>query len=161
MSLTRYNIVLCELYNNNIHGQCDASAVKYHYLVDCRFKVFDIECINNISNQVTDIYLNLFNNNYRVEHPIYRNYINIISRNNYIKPEIAECIYLETQECVAVLKTFWIRLIQRTWKNIIKKRKQIIQLRCHPMSLKFRELNRRWPDDCLNYPGLRGMLIKK
>jgi hypothetical protein len=160
-SLTQYNIILCELYNDNIHGSSGNSQVKYHYLVNCRFKEFDIEFINDISNELNDHYLSLFNGNYRAYHSIYKNYRNIITREDYIKPEIAECIYLETQECVAILKTFWIRLIQRAWKTVFKKRKEIILLRYHPISLRVRELTGKWPNNCLNYPGLKGMLVKK
>ena len=84
--------------------------------------------------------------------------MNIITRKNYIKPEITECIYLNTGHCVAILKTHWIRLIQKKWKNIIKERKTIIKKRCTVKSLRHREITGKWPDDCLFYPQLQGML---
>lgn len=62
-------------------------------------------------------------------HPTIRNYHNIISRPNYIKPEIGQYIILPTQEAVAVLKTFWIRIIQRKWKKVFKERKEQLRLR--------------------------------
>jgi hypothetical protein len=37
---TRFNISLCELYNETIHGKVD-SEVLYHYLVYERYKKFD------------------------------------------------------------------------------------------------------------------------
>jgi hypothetical protein len=55
-------------------------------------------------------------------HTIIRNYEKIISKKNYILPEIGECITLSTGETIVILKTFWIKIIQRTWKNILKKR---------------------------------------
>jgi len=58
-------------------------------------------------------------------HAVIRNYSNIISNKNYIRPEIGECITLSTGETVVILKTFWIKIIQRTWKNILKKRNTI------------------------------------
>jgi len=152
-SLTRYNIILCELYNEKVHG-ITTENVKTSYLVYSRFKTLDIKYIKQVRNQIKNEYIYLHNQS----HDIYRNYRNIIMRDDYIKPEIAQCIYLETQECVAILKTFWIRLIQRTWKNILKKRENIIRNRCHPNSLRHREITGKWPKNCLSYPKLRGML---
>jgi hypothetical protein len=45
-----------------------------------------------------------------------RNFAKIICNKNYIKPEIAECIILPTGETIAILKTFWIRIIQKVYK---------------------------------------------
>ena len=50
-------------------------------------------------------------------HPFIRNYKNIISNTNYIKPEIAEIFYLSGDECISILKTFWIRIFVRNCKN--------------------------------------------
>ena len=106
-------------------------------------------------------YLHLINNNNNnnaTTHSVIRNYKNIISKQPYVKAEIAECVYLENHECVAILKTFWIKLIQRTWKNILQKRTSILKKRANIHSLKHRELTGRWPNDCIHYPELRGML---
>ena len=158
-SLTRYNIIICELYNELIHGKTNSN-VKFHYLVNIRFKKFNINALNEIENVGRELYNNFINTHNLITHPIFRNYKNIISRVNYIKPEIGECIYLETNECVAILKTFWIRLIQRKWKNIIKTRKEIIIKRSNIMSLRYKELYGTWPADCICYPELKGMLYK-
>ena len=69
-------------------------------------------------------------------HPSIRNYINIISNKTYIKLEIGEYVILPTQESVAILKTFWLRIIQKKWKKICQTRKK----------------------NSLNLIGLRGML---
>jgi hypothetical protein len=127
-SLTRFNIVLCELYNERTHGSVTTSLVKYHYLVAGRFKNFYVNYINKIK----------------------------LSYNFYL--EIAECIDLETQERVAIIKTIWIKLIQRTWRNILKKRKEIIIKRSHPTALRYRELYGKWPKDCIYYPTIKGMM---
>jgi hypothetical protein len=74
------------------------------------------------------------------------------------KIEIAECIYLPSQHCVSILKTFWLRLIQRKWKKIINERKLIIIKRCNPNSIKYREIHGIWPNNCFIYPTLKGML---
>jgi hypothetical protein len=118
-----------------------------------------MDYIEDCVNDFNAYYLHLINNNNAATtHPVIQNYKNIILKQPYIKAEIAQCVYLENQECVAILKTFWIKLIQRTWKNILQKRTSILQKRANIISLKHRELTGRWPNDCINYPELRGML---
>lgn len=90
-SSTQFNIVFCDLYNERFHGGGSGTLAKYHYLVAARLKKFNINYINKIR----------FTYTYNLE--------------------IAECIDLETQERIAIIKTIWIKLIQRTWKNILKK----------------------------------------
>jgi hypothetical protein len=157
---TKFSIVLCELHNVELHGLLQGSEVKYHYLVISRYKKLDIdyisECADNFN--LNYAYLVSVNDTRVTSHPIYKNYKNITSREDYVKPEIAECILLETQEYVAILKTVWIKLIQRTWKNILKKRKEIIMKRSNPNSLHYREIHGSWPKECANYPTLKGML---
>jgi hypothetical protein len=48
-----------------------------------------------------------------------------------------------------VLKTFWIRILQRKWRKIFNERKHILQIRKRLDSLRFRELNGIWPKNCL------------
>jgi hypothetical protein len=160
VSATRFNIVLCELHNEILHGLENNSQVQYHYLVSSRFKNLNPDCIDDCAALKKNQYRRLANS--RTEqgrtHRIYRNYVSIISKTNYIKPEIAECVYLETQECVAVLKTVWIKLIQRNWRNIVHTRREVMRKRSRPDAQHFMEINGRWPDNCLNYPSLKGML---
>ena len=91
--------------------------------------------------------------NYFGNHPTIRNYHNIISKPNYIKQEIGEYIILPTQEAIAILKTFWIRIIQKKWKKVFQERKNIIRKRCYLSNLSFREIRGRWPVSCINFPG--------
>jgi hypothetical protein len=128
-SLTKYNIVLCELYNKEYHGYIDGE-INNHYLTLIRFKKYDYNYINSSR----------------------------IYNHSRFRLEIAESLYLQSFHCVAILKTHWLKLIQRTWKRIYKYRKQILLIRCHPTSLKYREINGRWPNNCSNYPSLKGML---
>lgn len=110
---------------------CDSLLYNYH-LVLIRFKQFKY-------NQICSVYNEVFTEMYR-------------------KIEIAECIYLPSQECIGIIKTFWIKLIQRRWKNLLKERKIIIKKRCNPNSLKYIEINGKWPINCCYYPVLKGML---
>lgn len=107
-----------------------------------------------------DTYMNniVSNLHYYGYHPTIRNYHNIISRSDYFKPEIGEYIILPTHEAIAILKTFWLRIIQKKWKKIFKERKNIIKQRCYLPNLSIREIQGKWPDSCVNLPGIRGML---
>jgi hypothetical protein len=100
-------------------------------------------------------YSNPFDNLYSENHPTIRNYHNIIKHPNYIKPEIGQYIILPTQEAIAILKTFWLRIIQKKWKKVFQERKNIIKKRCNLLNLSTRELRRNL---YTNVPGLRGML---
>jgi len=158
ISLTKYNIVLCHLYNTEMHGPID-QFYSSHHLVDTRFKYLDIDTIDEIADDISNYYLHLcMIQSKKIKHTLIQNYKNIIQREDYIKPEIAECIYLNTMECICILKTFWIKIIQRKWRNILKERKKRICIRCHPNSLKYREYYGYWPDNCNHLPVLRGML---
>ena len=152
-STTKYSLVLCELYNEELHGQNNRDI---SYLTICRFKEFNTDYVYDFADVLNAKYLILAT--VFQEHCIYRNYINIIKNDNYIKPEIAECIYLESGHCVCILKTFWIRLIQRKWKNILKEREEIIRRRRNPISLRQREITGMWANDLSRLPLLNGML---
>jgi hypothetical protein len=91
-------------------------------------------------------------------HPIIRNYRNIILHPHYIKAEIGEYIILPTLEAIAILKTFWLRIIQKKWKKVFQERKKIIKQRCQITNLSLREINYMYPNICRNLPGLKGML---
>ena len=159
-SPTRYDIILCELYNERLHGETNDLKIKSSYLVYCRFKKLDMEYIEDYTDDFNAHYLELINNNDNaiINHSVFKNYKNIILHQPYIKPEIAECLYLENQECIAILKTHWLRLVQRRWKNIIKERKYVLQIRKRINSLRQKEITGNWPLDCLFYPELKGML---
>lgn len=88
-------------------------------------------------------------------HPTIRNYVSIVTNSRYIKPEIGQYIILPTQEAVAILKTHWIRLVQRKWKKVFQERKHIMRQRCNQASLHRREMRKHGPSEL---PGLRGML---
>ena len=71
---------------------------------------------------------------------------------NGCKLEIAKCDYLPSGECVAILKTFWIRIIQRAWKRVYKKHKQYL---ANCKNLFHRETFGKFPT---RLPGLYGLL---
>jgi hypothetical protein len=116
--------------------------------------------IYQIQHQTMKFYTEeLLNDPYRQKaHKLIRNYHNIIRGTNYIKPEIAECLILPTGETIAIIKTMWIKIIQRKWKNVYAARQHIIKCRSCPSSLSTRQLTGLWPQHCRQMPSLKGML---
>lgn len=165
---SKNKLVLCELYYKNIHGyseQYSDTNIDGHYMVIESFTSLNEESdsdedqISSIAQLYQAQYILLYNK-YKetLRHSLIQNYTNIISKDSYIKPEIAECFYLRGNEYVAVLKTHWLRLVQRTWKKIFETRRQVVQMRKNISSLFYRERTGKWPPECARYPLLKGML---
>lgn len=160
-------LMLCVLHDLGVHGKTEDSDpnIETHYLVYDRYhpnSLFDNLSIEEreFNSIISDIaYLNnIYLCHCSTSHPTIRNYVNIISRPNYIKAEIGEYIILPTQEAIAILKTFWLRIIQKKWKKVFQERKNIIKQRCYLSNLSIRTIRGRYPDYCVNLPGIRGML---
>ena len=175
----KHYLMLCELHYPTIHGKTadSDSYIETHYLVNSRFEpktgiIYScldednednedsIFTINDALQLLKEHYSNQanINPNYFNNHPTIRNYHNIISSPNYIKPEIGEYIILPTQEAIAILKTCWLRIIQRKWKKVFEERQYILKQRCLKSSLSNMEIYGKWPQTCSNLPGLKGML---
>jgi len=153
-------LVLCELFHPLLHGfipNVSDPNVLGHYLV-----------ITSKKDELDDCLLE-YRDNYEFMlettepklfiHPFLRNYLNVIQRPDYIKLEIAQMVELSGGERVAILKTFWIRVIQRAWKKVFRKRQSVLSERCKLMSIKHKEVNGRWPNNCNYIPGLSGLLV--
>ena len=182
INTTRFNLVLCEILNKHLHGNDEN--IDGHYLIINKFDGSTGSAIysdiNSNSDSDDDDYsdseeednddssLTLFTNDYNdyyhqqvsptIKHSTIRNYKNIIARSDYIRPEIAECIVLPSQHTVAIIKTIWIKIIQRKWKKVYAERKKVIKTRMQYSSLKTREITGRWPQSCNYLPTLYGLL---
>jgi len=162
VSNTKYNLINYEIYNPYIHGKTNAYLYK-QLLVGDRYKYIDMEIIE------TMLYLGEYINMLVCEkimtmnpciHPFIRNFRSITMQTSG-NLEIAECIYLDCDVMVAILKTFWLKLIQRTWRNVFRERERIKKLRMRVASFIYREMHGEWPPECKIIPGLKGMLNKQ
>lgn len=176
----KYNLVVCELFNRYIHGYCEDSdkSVEDHYLcvhVLRDRRIFDT--YDSSEDEDNDIFANI--NSYEPHiydivdlhgayyasrsrathrpHKFIRNYDNIISRHNYIQPHIGQVIYLSSGECVAIIKTIWLRLVQKCWRRVYNQKKIVISRRRSLDSLKHREVHGKWPNNCNYLPSIYGM----
>jgi len=85
-----------------------------------------------------------------------RNYQKIVKHHSYLQPEIFEKVYID-ERCCAIIKTFWIKIVQRSWKRVFKERVRIKALRRRPTSIMYWQTTNKWPDDCVYMPGIRHM----
>jgi len=112
----------------------------------------------------TDIinYLNIFSS-----FNCYNYYQNIFNRRTIQNTEIMQTIIIQKDNLphyTVVLKTYWLRLIQRHWKHTYKVQKYIINQRCKPQNIRFREIHGLYPKKFSYIPGIKGLLncyIKK
>jgi len=56
-----------------------------------------------------------------------------------------------------ILKTFWLKIIQRSWKRVYRTRQSFVLDCKNPNSLFYRQLHGKWKNN-KQYPGIRGML---
>jgi hypothetical protein len=119
----------------------------------------EFEYLNILKSQMLKIYQTkqIFIDN--LQHSLIKNYENIIKMPYYIKPEIFQKVYTKSDHCFAIIKTFWIRIVQRSWKRVYKERIRIKGLRMRPNSIIYYQTTNKWPDDCLYMPGIRHMIL--
>jgi hypothetical protein len=90
------------------------------------------------------------------KHPFIRNYAKVVKKRYFTGPQIAEIICLpdENGHRVAILKTHWLRQIQRKWKRIYQERKRIISLRMRLSELRLYEITGKGSKECSYLPGI-------
>jgi len=164
------NLVICELFNQHVHGVTDESSkdIASHYLLDEILTPSDLvydytdpdpENLDNLANYTK------FRKSrcrsiakYQKPHQHIRNYNQLILRDEYHQPQIATCLVLSGGEHVAIIKTLWIKWIQRKWRHVFNRRKQVIQERCRASNICHKERTGNWPPQCRTLPSLKGML---
>lgn len=157
---SKLKFAVCEIYNPGIHGHVKKHKEDLygHYLVTITFKQFPYANetseyhVNYVIDTLERYYQRYYQQQLALQHPFIRNYKNIIIQNGF-KLDIIENIYLQGGESIAILKTFWIRIIQRTWKRIYAERIAIQNKAKSLLKLRSREIGGK----CLlklerNYP---------
>jgi hypothetical protein len=90
---------------------------------------------------------------------------------NGISPRLRISIEILKMECITIVdglfsytmanvivKTFWIKIIQRKWKSIYKKRLIVIQARGSPYSIRHLQIHGKYPPGLNQLPGIYGMM---
>ena len=145
------NLVLCELYNPKIHNYSNSEEdwkdVATHWL-----NIYTIP-INYNKSKINKYIKNLKKYNLENNHPYIRNYVNI--NKQYLQIHLAKNMILPTGETICIIKTYWLRIIQRTWKRIYKERKEMIEKRKNINSIIYSQVYGKWPDNCSCIPKLK------
>ena len=96
-------------------------------------------------------------------HPTIQNYLNIIDSRYYSQPQILEIVeefdneideHNQTHENIpiytCILKTCYLRMFQRKWKNYYRKKMETIQKMKNPRALYYRTINGKVPKHIRN-----------
>jgi len=125
------NLAICEIFNPEIHGLTELSSknITTQFLVHT--KILPKEFYNNTYNDTIKVVKKGYYYYRWAEgpmHPIIRNYEHLLKRTRFPSLEIVIIKELEGMEQIAILKTFWLRIFQRKWKNILKSRRQTLRV---------------------------------
>jgi len=138
-----YSIMCVHLYHPILDGANENSSIDIdgHFLIDTEIEVN--EFYNTSLSHTTELFSEIYNIFYPRYPPI-SHYNIIMERMENIKFDIGYMIELPGMEQVAILKTFWIKIFQRKWKNYYHKMQQLIQKRKNPHVLLKRQIYGRW-----------------
>lgn len=116
----KFQLAYCEVYHPTIHGADDGTCLK-SYLINRTTSIDDIMQQQDDENDQINFTRNIYKMYWYHPHPYIRNYTNIIKKMNYVSLEIVEHVTLEDGTHVGILKTFWIKIFQRKWRNLQNK----------------------------------------
>ena len=92
------------------------------------------------------------------KHPYIRAYTDVVTRPDYCTLHIGKTHDLPGGENVAILKTHWLRIVQRRYKRLHAERIQLAKARSQPASMIHRETTGAWPAHLQRFPTLQGCL---
>ena len=147
---SRFNLVVVCIYNSKVHGcrLCDGHYLVYSTLTPTNYYrrgvLRDFKEMNAYYSQI--------------KHRFIRNFNTIMNSPSMCSPQIAECIYLPGGEYVAIIKTMYIRIIQRAWKKAYALRVRASMNKLNPTNILYRLAHGVWPECCTNMPTIRGIL---
>jgi hypothetical protein len=136
-------LAITELYNPFIHG--------YTKLNDpCIYGQYIIHQIINIRDFYSKTYYGIILNllqfyfDYRRRglniHPVIKNYSHVLKNLQFINLNIIQINRINENKYEICIKTIWLKLLQRTWRNKLIKRKKNIQILRNPKNLRLREM---------------------
>jgi hypothetical protein len=82
----------------------------------------------------------------------------IVTDPNYFQFHIIKRNVLNTGHTVAIIKTHYIRLVQRAWKKLFSIRQQIYQERNKIQNIIYKNETGDWPENCIRLPTPIGIL---
>ena len=121
-------LIVCELYYSGMHGTKSNDGAFLVYSVysgdqtGTKRALKDARMIRRENREyaVTHCVLN---------HSTIRNYSVLLKSGAFVSPQIAKCMCLPSGELVAVLKTCYLKIFQRTWKRYYKQKMAELETR--------------------------------
>ena len=134
-----YELAVCELMHPSIHGNCTGQSG--HYLLF--WFISPDEFLSNEHQTTLDSMKNYYwNRTESPPHPSVRNYWNMMAKKRFYTLNVVDEAELCTGVKTAILKTFWLRIFQRKWRNIYKD-KQLARRKMKDLS--YRRVHGKWP----------------
>ena len=162
---SRYNFGFCDLYHPILHGPVYIDNVYQHPNSDSNIDdnvygkflyIYDTE-LGQTDQIVTQRLWRLqrtatiHGGLHSLNHPVVRNYVRYAFHTYHIEPQIVEIVEGPGDYTTCILKTHFLRLLQRKWKHRYAQRKKILSLRKNPVNIQFRKRHGRWPAICAKY----------
>lgn len=98
---------------------------------------------------------------YGGDNAVFIGFLNPLSRERRPQIEIMQMkLKMEGQFChnIVVMKTFWLKIVQRKWKKVFNERKRVLKERMKIESHKYFEMHGKYPYGCHSLPRYQGML---
>ena len=140
--------------NNGNYATCPNGYCIGMYVRMCYNKKIELVLSNRTTARIFYKYDFFMIHRYLINWAIVPPLYNEPNRNNV---EILKIILIDDCSTV-IIKTFWLKIVQRTWRNLLKKRALIWKKRASMGSLRYREINGQWPTSLISLPCLRGCL---
>jgi hypothetical protein len=169
--MPNYELAICEIVHPLLHGVDEMSIdemsvdemsidemsidVNNHFLIYTTFKVNEFYN-NSYKQEETRIQRHRQRENRLLrlseKHPTLRRY-----NQHYIRLEIIQYIRVIStaghgEYHVGILKTFWLRIVQRRWKKIFKARQELIRKRGSVIALQEKQRTGMWPKQLRLWP---------
>ena len=141
-----YFILMVHIHNPLLDGINENSShgIDTHFIIDNEVELHEFYTTNisDMIHMLREAYT-MYVNNYPL-HPTMTYFHEAMDRIENVQYDIGYMIELPGLEQVAILKTCWIRIFQRKWRNYLRKKKELIQRRKDPRLLFKRQLYGRW-----------------
>jgi hypothetical protein len=144
--MSRYQLSVVNKFNENLYGELphNMKIINNHFINETSVT------LNEFINEIKDIrkYENNIKNGiiekYYTNEDILNSLLNVLNSRYLFGLQIIQHIEINDYY-LAVIKTHWIRLVQRRWKNVFKQRKNAKK---NLFNLRHREIYGKFPDSC-------------
>lgn len=142
---SKYKLATCHLFHPQFDGFTQDSSynIYNHFLIDDIISIrdfYNLEYLLDIINFQLFYYTIQESNISIEEHPTIRNYNKFLNKYKTSTLDIVFYQELDGGEIVCYIKTFWLKIFQRKWKQYYIKLKKKIQKMKSPLTLLKREI---------------------